>query len=116
MVNRGKDRGMGREEVSEMRRGFDDYEEMVGDVEYVLGIDKGLARCFVKDKEIRKVVYMMVSGHSGNRLDVRRMEGGKGKDREEVEVRSEVVLEEGQREREVLKGEVGAKGARGRTY
>jgi len=114
MVNRGKDRGMRRSEIMEMKRGFDDYEEMVSDVEYVLGIDKGLARCFVIDREVRKVVDLMVSGDSGSRLDVRMMDKVNGKVEEKVEVRSEVVLEEGQREREDLKKEVGAKG--GRTY
>jgi len=114
VVNRGKDRGMGRSEVLEMRQGFRDYEEMVGDVEYVLGIDKALARCFVMDREIRKVVDRMVSGDSEKRLDIRMMDKGKGRVEEEVEVRSEVVLEVGQKEREELKGEAGVKG--GRTY
>jgi len=114
MVNRGKDRGMGRSEILEMKQGFRDYEEMVEDVEYVLGIDKALARCFVMDREIRKVVDMMVSGDSGSRLDVKMMDKGRKEMEEEVEIRSEVVLEVGQREREELKGKVGAK--RGRTY
>ena len=114
MVNRGKDRGMGRNEILEMKQGFRDYEEMVGDVEYVLGIDKALARCFVMDREIRKVVDMMVSGDSGSRLDMRMMDRKREEVEERVEVRSEVVLEVGQKEREELKGEVGTKG--GRTY
>jgi len=114
VVNRGKDRGMGRSEILEMRKGFEDYEEMVSDVEYVLGIDKGLARCFVMDREIRKVIDMMVSGDSGGRMDIKRMDGLGERMEERVEVRSEVVLEVGQKEKEDLKREVGAKG--GRTY
>ena len=58
MINRGKDRGMRREDVLEMKQAFGDYEEVVGDVSYVLGIDVGLARCFVMDREIRKAVDM----------------------------------------------------------
>ena len=114
VVNRGKDRGMGRSEILEMKKGFEDYEEMVSDVEYVLGIDKGLARCFVMDREIRKVIDMMVSGDSDGRVDIKRMDKVEKKMEERVEVRSEVVLEVGQKEREDLKREVGAKG--GRTY
>ena len=114
MVNRGKDRGMGRSEVLEMKRGFEYYEEIVSDVEYVLGIDKGLARCFVMDREVRKVIDMMVSGDSDNRVDVRRMNERKEEVEVRVEVRSEVVLEVCQKEREDLKREVGTKG--GRTY
>ena len=82
IVNRGKDRGMGRRGILEMRRGFEDYEEMVSDVEYVLGIDKGLARCFVIDREMRKVIDMMVSGDCEGRMDIRTMEG-KGEKMEE---------------------------------
>ena len=112
MVNRGKDRGMGRKEVMEMKQMFGDYEEVVGDVGYVLGIDVGLARCFVMDREIRKVVEMMVSGSSEERRDIRRM--NEGKYGEEVEVRSEVVVEEGLREKEEMERVSGVKG--GRTY
>ena len=60
MVNRGKDRGMRKRDVLEMKQAFGDYEEVVGDVGYVLGIDVGLARCFVMDREIRKAVDMMM--------------------------------------------------------
>ena len=112
MVNRGKDRGMGRKEVMEMRQMFGDYEEVVGDVGYVLGIEVGLARCFVMDREIRKVVDMMVSGSSEERRDIRRMSEGKGE--EEVVVRSEVVMEEGLKEKEEMTRMSGVKG--GRTY
>ena len=62
MVNRGKNRGMSRKGVMEIRRAFGDYEEVVGDVGYVLGIEVGLARCFVMDREISKVVDLMVNG------------------------------------------------------
>jgi len=114
VVNRGKDRGMSRVEVLEMKQSFGDYEELVSDVEYVLGIEKGLARCFVIDREIRKVVDMMVSGGG----KVKRETGKRGEREEEreerVEVRSEVVVEKGLREKEDLKREVGVKG--GRTY
>ena len=112
MVNRGKDRGMGRKEVMEMRQMFGDYEEVVGDVGYVLGIDVGLARCFVMDREIRKVVEMMVSGSSEERRDIRRMSEGAGSG--EVEVVSKVVVEEGLKEKEEMAKISGVKG--GRTY
>jgi len=112
VVNRGKDRGMGRNEVLEMKKGFEDYQEMVGDVRYILGIEERLARCFVMDREIRKVVDMMVSGDSGSRMDIKSMDAGRRGEEEKVEVRSEVVLEVGQREREDLKKEVGTKGGR----
>ena len=112
MVNRGKDRGMGRKEVMEMRQLFGDYEEVVGDVGYVLGIEVGLARCFVMDREIRKVVEMMVSGSSEERKDIRRMSEGVGK--EEVVVMSKVVMEEGLKEKEEMARLSGVKG--GRTY
>ena len=66
MVKRGKDRGMKREDVMEMKQAFGDYEEVVGDVGYVLGIEVGLARCFVMDREIRKAVEMVfVTGPPG---------------------------------------------------
>ena len=112
MISRGKDRGMGRKEVLEMKQMFGDYEEVVGDVGYVLGIDVGLARCFVMDREIRKVVEMMVSGDSEARRDIRRMSEGAKK--EEVVVMSKVVMEEGLREREELERLSGVNG--GRTY
>ena len=111
MVNRGKDRGMGRKEVMEMKQIFGDYEEVVGDVGYVLGIDMGLARCFVMDREIRKVVEMMVSGSSEERRDIRRMSESA---REEVEVVSKVVVEEGVKEKEEMARRSGVKGRR--TY
>ena len=112
MVNRGKDRGMGRKEVLEMKQMFGDYEEVVGDVGYVLGIDVGLARCFVMDREIRKVVEMMVSGSSEVRRDIRRM--SEGRKEEEVGVRREEVVEEGVKEKEEMARMSGVKG--GRTY
>ena len=112
MVNRGKDRGMGRKEVLEMKQMFGDYEEVVGDVGYVLGIDVGLARCFVMDREIRKVVEMMVSGSSEERRDIRRM--SEGAKEEEVVVMSRVVVEEGLKEKEEMARLSGVKG--GRTY
>ena len=112
MVNRGKDRGMGRKEVMEMKQLFGDYEEVVGDVGYVLGIDMGLARCFVMDREIRKVVEMMVSGSSEERRDIRRM--GEGEREEEGVVVSKVVMEEGLKEKEEMTRLSGVKG--GRTY
>ena len=111
MVNRGKDRGMRREDVLEMKQAFGDYEEVVGDVGYVLGIDVGLARCFVMDREIRKAVDMMVSGGVRKRSCERRMSEGL---KEEVVVESEVVVEEGLREKEELVRCEGVKG--GRTY
>ena len=110
MVNRGKDRGMRREDVLEMKQVFGDYEEVVGDVGYVLGIDVGLARCFVMDREIRKAVDMMMDGKRDGKSEKRRMsEGMRG---EEVEVRSEVVVEEGLREKEELVRCEGVKGGR----
>jgi len=39
----------------------------------VLGIDSGLARCFVMDREIRKVMDMMVCGGSEKRKNISRM-------------------------------------------
>ena len=112
MVNRGKDRGMNREAVMEMKMAFGDYEEVVGDVGYVLGIEVGLARCFVMDREIRKVVEMMVNGGSVGKRETRRM--SEGLREEEVVVRSEVVVEEGLKEKEELVRMNGVKG--GRTY
>ena len=111
MVNRGRDRGMRREDVLEMKREFGDYEEVVGDVGYVLGIDVGLARCFVMDREIRKAIDMMVDGGLGRKKSVRRMSEGIS---EEMEVRSEVVMEVGLKEKEELVRCEGIKG--GRTY
>ena len=111
MINREKDRGMNRERVMKMREEFGDYEEVVGDVGYVLGIEVGLARCFMMDREIRKVVDLIVSGEKKGR-EVRRMSEGLG---EEVEVvRRVVVVEEGLKEREELVKVNGVKG--GRTY
>ena len=112
MVNRGKDRGMNREAVMEMRMAFGDYEEVVGDVGYILGIEVGLARCFVMDREIRKVVDLMVGGGGKEGREVRRM--SEGMKEEEVMVRSEVVVEEGLKEKEELVRLNGVKG--GRTY
>ena len=112
MVNRGRDRGMGRKEVLEMKQMFGDYEEVVGDVGYVLGIDVGLARCFVMDREIRKVLEMMVSGSSEERRDIRRM--SEGAKEEEVVVMSKVVMEDGLKEKEEMARLSGVKG--GRTY
>ena len=84
MVNRGRDRDMGRKEVMEMRQMVGDYEEVVGDISYVLGIGEQLASYFVMDREIRKVVEMIVEGDNEKRRDIRRMcEGGV---KEEVEV------------------------------
>jgi len=56
VIRRGEEKGMGRERVLDMWRTFKDYEEVVGEVKYVLGVDKGVARCFVMDREIRKVL------------------------------------------------------------
>ena len=112
LVNRGKDRGMRRKDVMEMKQAFGDYEEVVGDVGYVLGIDVGLARCFVMDREIRKVVDMMMEGGIGKKKVGRRM--SEGVEEVETEVRSEVIVEVGLKEKEDLKREVGVKG--GRTY
>ena len=112
MVSRGKDRGMGRKEVMEMKQMFGDYEEVVGDVGYVLGIDMGLARCFVMDREIRKVVEMMVSGSSEERRDIRRM--SEGAKEEEIVVMSKVVMEEGLKEKEEMARMSEVSG--GRTY
>ena len=112
MVNRGKDRGMSREAVMEMKMEFGDYEEVVGDVGYVLGIEVGLARCFVMDREIRKVVELMVNGGGKEKKGNRRM--SEGLREEEVVVRSEVVVEEGLKEKEELVRMEGVKG--GRTY
>jgi len=114
MVNRGKDRGMGRKEIMEMKQNFRDYEEVVEDMEYVLGIDKALARCFVMDREIRKVVDLMVSGDSDNRRDMRGEKEEMKKEVERVEVRSEVVVKKGLRERKDLEKKKGTK--IGRTY
>ena len=112
MVNRGKDRGMNRETVMKMKMEFGDYEEVVGDVGYVLGIEVGLARCFVMDREIRKVVDMMVDGGEKRKREVRRM--SEGIREEEVVVKGEVVVEEGLKEKEELVRLVGGRG--GRTY
>ena len=111
MINRGKDRGMGRKEVLDMKQMFGDYEEVVGDVGYVLGIDTGLARCFVMDREIRKVVEMLVNGKEKGRKDTRRMSEGKS---EEVEERKVEVVVEGVKEKEEMAKMSGVKG--GRTY
>ena len=78
----------------------------------MLGIDVSLARCFVMDREIRKVVDMMVSGSSEERRDVRRM--SEGAREEEVIVRSKVVVEEGLKEKEEMARMSGVSG--GRTY
>ena len=112
MVNRGKDRGMRREDIMSMRQEFGDYEEVVGDVSYVLGIEVGLARCFVMDREIRKAVDMMMEVGVGGVRKGRRM--SEGVEVERVEVKSEVVVEEGLKEREELIRCEGVKG--GRTY
>ena len=115
MINRGKEKGMGRGEVLEIKQMFKDYEEMVEDVGYVLGIDKGVARCFVMDREVRKVVDMMVSGSSEERKDIGR--GGDERGREgsrEVEVLSKVEVEVGLKEKEEMARLSGVKG--GRTY
>ena len=64
------------------------------------------------DREIRKVIDMMVSGDSNGRMNIKRMDRVEEKVEERVEVSSEVVLEVGQKEREDLKKEVGAKGGR----
>ena len=111
MVNRGKDRGMNRETVMKMKMEFGDYEEVVGDVGYVLGIEVGLARCFVMDREIRKVVDMMVGGRGEKGSGERRMSEDL---EEEVVVESKVVVGEGLKEREELVKCEGVKG--GRTY
>lgn len=84
----------------------------MGDVDYVLGIQVGLARCFVMDSEIRKVVEMMVSGNSEERRDIRRM--SEGKREEKVAVMSKVVIEEGLKKKEAMARLSGVKG--GRTY
>ena len=112
MVNRGRDRGMRREDVMEMRKAFGDYEEVVGDVGYVLGIDMAMARCFVMDREIRKAVDMMMDVGIGKKRKGRRM--SEEMEEERVEVRSEVVVEEGLKEKEELVRTLGVKG--GRTY
>ena len=112
LANRGKDRGMNREAVMKMKMEFGDYEEVVGDVSYVMGIEIGLARCFVMDREIRKVVDMLVNGGEKGERNVRRM--SEGLKEEEVVVRSEVVVEEGLKEKEELVRMNGVKG--GRTY
>jgi len=100
IVKRGKDRGMSRAEVLEMKQSFGDYEELVEDVGYVLGIEKALARCFVMDREIRKVVDMMVGGGGGIKRDVKKVEERREREEERVEVRSEVVVEVGLKEKE----------------
>ena len=109
VIGRGEERGMGRERVLDMWRAFKDYEEVVGEVKYVLGVDKGVARCFVMDREIRKILEEGC-GRGGRK-------GGCGegeKVEEEVVVRSEVVVVEGLKEKEDLVRMVGVKG--GRTY
>ena len=109
VVSRGKEKGMGRERVLEMWRAFKDYEEVVGEVKYILGVEEGVARCFVMDREIRKILEEGC-GRGGSRGEV-----GKGKEvEEEVMVRSEVVVVEGLKEKEDLVRMVGIKG--GRTY
>ena len=112
MMNRGKDRGMGRKGVMDMRMAFGDYEKVVGDMSYVLGIEVGLARCFVIDREIRKVVDMMIDKDRCGGKDVRRM--SEGVKEEEVVVRSEGVMKEGLKEKKKLVRMNGVKG--GRTY
>jgi len=93
----------------EIGQNFKDYEEVVEDVEYVLEIDRALARGFVMDREIREVVDLMVSGDSENRRDIKEVVGGKKEEVVEIEVRSEVVVEEGLKEKEGLVREKGAK-------
>ena len=112
MVNRGEDRGMRRKDIMEMKQAFEDYEEVVGDVGYVLGIEVGLARCFVMDREIRKAMDMMMDMGLGKKRSGRRM--SEEMEEERREVRSEVVVEEGLREKEELVRAEGVKG--GRTY
>jgi len=109
VVNRGKEKGMGRERVLEMWGEFKDYEEVVGEVRYILGVEEGVARCFVMDREIRKVLEEGC-GRSGARKGC-----GKGREvEEEVIVRGEEVVVEGVKEKEELVRMVGVKG--GRTY
>ena len=112
MVNRGKDRGMRRKDIMDMKQDFGDYEEVVGDVSYVLGIEVGLARCFVMDREIRKAVDMLMEVGVGKIRKGRRM--SEEVEERGVEVKSEVVVEEGLKEREELVRCEGVKG--GRTY
>ena len=109
VVNRGREKGMGRERVLEMWREYKDYEEVVGEVKYILGVVKGVARCFVMDREIRKVLEEGC-GSKGVRSGCCESRGKE----EEVVVRSEVEVREGLKEKEDLVRMVGVKG--GRSY
>ncbi|PUU76969.1 hypothetical protein B9Z19DRAFT_1128955 [Tuber borchii] len=107
VINRGKDRGMGRDSVLEMWKEWQDYEELVKDARYILGVRTEEARSFMLDREIRKVLEISLGGEMG-KGGMRRVE------REEVTVRSEVVVESGLKEKESLKKEVAVEG--GRSY
>ncbi|PUU82329.1 hypothetical protein B9Z19DRAFT_1120962 [Tuber borchii] len=107
IINRGKDRGIGRDSVMEMWREWQDYEELVKDTRYVLGIRMEEARSFMLDREIRKVLELGLGGGLGGK-------GLKELGEEEVVVRSEVVVERGLKEKEDLKKEVAVEG--GRSY
>ncbi|PUU81922.1 hypothetical protein B9Z19DRAFT_1121463 [Tuber borchii] len=107
IINRGKDRGMGRDSMLELWKEWQDYEEIVKDAEYILGVRRDEARCFMLDKEIRKVLELGLGGE----LDGKGLRGVRN---EEVIVKSEVVVENGLREKEDLKREVAVEG--GRSY
>ncbi|PUU73252.1 hypothetical protein B9Z19DRAFT_1069147 [Tuber borchii] len=107
IINRGKDRGMGRDSVLEMWKEWQDYEELVKDARYILGVKMEEARSFMLDREIRKVLELSLGGELGGK-DIRGMK------RDEIEVKSEVVVENGLREKEDLKREVAVEG--GRSY
>ncbi|PUU74724.1 hypothetical protein B9Z19DRAFT_1132706 [Tuber borchii] len=97
VINRGKDKGMGRDSTLELWREWKDYEELVEHARYILGIRKEEARCFMLDKEIRKVLELGLEKGLGTR------KCGDNECRKEVEVRSEVVVEDGLKEKEELK-------------
>ncbi|PUU81380.1 hypothetical protein B9Z19DRAFT_1062735 [Tuber borchii] len=107
VINRGKDRGMGRDSVLEMWKEWQDYEELVKDARYILGVRTEEARSFMLDREIRKVLELGLGGELGKRC-VEKVE------REGGEIRSEVVVENGLKEKEGLKKVVAVEG--GRSY
>ncbi|PUU74721.1 hypothetical protein B9Z19DRAFT_1132703 [Tuber borchii] len=97
VINRGKDRGMGRDSTLELWREWKDYDELVEDAKYIFGIRKEEARCFMLDKEIRKVLELGLEKGLGTR------KCGDNEGRKEVEMRSEVAVEDGLKEKEELK-------------
>ncbi|PUU74177.1 hypothetical protein B9Z19DRAFT_1159781 [Tuber borchii] len=89
------------------RKEWKDYDETVEDARYILGIRKEEGRYFMLDREIKKVLELGLERGLGQ---------GRGlkEEKEEVLVRSEVVVENRLKEKEELKKEVVVEG--GRSY